>query len=252
SFTQSNNCFSQTETFDIITYTPPKDFKKESKNGVVNFTNVNMKTGGFCVIAIYASKTSLGDPQKDFSKDWKDLVVTPFKAEANPQTSTETTADGWEVVTAAAPIELDGAKMYIILTVASGFGKTMSIRTSLNDEAYTAQVDALFATMELDKTKSPTISTTNSSTTQTNGNAGKFGLMTYTAPPGWSHQIFGDGVVFKALDLPKDEFLAIQIMQPLNFSGSLEQALQKSYDEAAAMYKGSKMNYAGEGNYKKE
>ena len=41
-------------------------------------------------------------------------------------------------------------------------------------------------------------------------------------------------------------------MQPLNFSGSLEQALQQSFDEAAAMYNGTKMNYMGEGNYKKE
>ena len=44
----------------------------------------------------------------------------------------------------------------------------------------------------------------------------------------------------------------MQIMQPLNFSGSLEQALQQSFDEAAAMYNGTKMNYLGEGNYKKE
>ena len=31
----------------------------------------------------------------------------------------------------------------------------MSIRTSLNDQSYSAQVDALFETMQLDKTKTP-------------------------------------------------------------------------------------------------
>ena len=253
SFTQSNNCFSQTETFDIVTYTPPKDFKKDAKQGVVNYTNVNAATGGFCVIAMFASTVSTGNSENDFKREWKSLVETPYKAEANPKTETLKTDDGWEVVTAAAPIKLDGAELYVILTVASGFGKTMSIRTSLNDEAYTARVDALFASVKLDKIKSPVANNNNTLAEQTTtGNNGKFGLMTYSAPSGWSHQVFGDGVVFKPLDLPKDEFLAIQIMQPLNFSGSLEQALQKSYDEAAAMYKGSKMNYVGEGNYKKE
>ena len=69
----------QTETFDIATYTPPKDFKKDSKQGVVNYTCVNSTTGSFCVIAMYASTASTGDAEKDFKREWKELVETPFK-----------------------------------------------------------------------------------------------------------------------------------------------------------------------------
>ena len=199
----SSTCFSQTETFDIVTYTPPKDWKKEAKQGVVNYTNVNTTTGGFCVIAMYASTASTGDAQKDFDKDWKDLVVTPFSAEANPKTETQTTPEGWKVVTGAAPVKMDGIDCYIMLNVISGFGKTISIRTSLNDQSYSAQIDALFETMELDKTKTSTVNNNNTATTvQTNSGTGKFGLMIYTTPAGWSEQIFQDGVVFKPLDLP--------------------------------------------------
>lgn len=250
--TISVQVFSQTETFDIATYTLPKDFKKDSKPGVVNYTNVNMTTGGFCVIAMFASTASTGDAEKDFAKGWNELVATPYKAEANPKTETQTTAEGWDVITAATPIKLDGNDLYIILTVASGFGKTMSIRTSLNDPSYTEQVDALFETMELDQTQTATVNNNNTATSPAGSGTGKFGMMMYTAPTGWSHQSFPDGVVFNPLDLPADEHLAMQLMQPLNFSGSLEQALQQSFDEAAAMYNGTKMNYIGEGNYKKE
>jgi hypothetical protein len=239
--------FSQTEKFDIATYTPPKDFKKEAKSGVVNYTNVNMAAGTFCVITMYASTASSGDAKKDFINEWNELVVTPYKAEANPQTETETTDEGWNVVTAAAPVKLDGADVIIILTVASGYGKTMSIRTSLNDQSYTAQVDALFTSMELDKTKTSVVNNTTTKTVQTNTAVAKtgsykFGLMNYNAPAGWSHQIFGDGVVFKPLSLPADEHLAIQIMEPLNFSGTFEQAMAKSFEEATAMYKGTSMS----------
>lgn len=243
---------SQKETFDIITYTPPKDWKKDTKQGVVNYSNANTTTGGFCIITLYASTTSTGDAEKDFIKDWKELVVTPFKAEANPKTETQTTADGWKVVTGAAPIKLDGNDLYIILTVASGFGKTISIRTSLNDPSYSAQVDALFETMKLDKTKTSLMGNNNTATTQTNKTKGKFGLMEYTAPAGWSEQQFQDGVVFKPVDLPAGEHLAMQIMQPLNFAGNIEQAFQQSYDEAATMYKSTKMYYAGGAEYEKK
>ncbi len=245
----SSNCFSQTEIFDIVTYTPPKDWKKDAKPGVVNYTHVNTAAGTFCVLTIYASTASMGDAQKDFKKEWNELVVTPYKAGANPQTETQTTADGWKAVTGAAPIKLDGSDVYILLTVLSGFEKTVSIRCSMNDQSYSTQIDALFETMELDKTKTTAVNN-NIKPAQTNGAAAKFGLMNYIAPAGWSEEIFSDGVVFKPLGLPADEHLAMQIMQPLNFTGTLEQALAQSFEEATIMYNGTSM-YQSDGKYSK-
>ena len=245
------SAFAQSEKFDIATFTAPKDFKKDSKPGLLNFSNVNTTTGSFCVITIYASVPSAGDAKKNFDKEWKELVATPYKVALSPQTETQTTAEGWKLVTAAMPVKVDGNDIYVVLTVISGFGKSISIRTFLNDTSYTAQIDSLFASMQLDKTTSPTTSNNNSTVVPTNTSSGKFGSMVYTAPAGWSQQVFQDGVVFKPLDLPKEEHLAMQIMQPLNFAGSLEQALAKSYDEAAAMYKSTKMHEAGGGEYQK-
>jgi len=241
--------FAQTETFDIATYTAPSGFKKDSKQGVVNYININETKGSFCVIAIYESKASSGNAEKDFNNEWKDLVVAPYKAAPNPKTETQIT-DGWKIVNGAAPVKLDGTDCYIILTVASGFGKTMSVRTSINDDSYTATLDALFASMEFDKTKTAAVSSNNTATTVSNTGAAKFGFMTYTAPAAWSHQVFDEGVVFKPLDLPANEHLAIQIMQPLTASGTLEQALSKSFEEATIMYNGSSM-YQSDGKFSK-
>lgn len=249
--------FSQKETFDIATYTPPKNWKKEANTGVVNYTSVNTTTGRFCVITLYASKASSGDAQKDFNNEWKELVVMPYKAEANPEKQTQATSEGWKVVSAAAQAKLDGNDFYVLLSVISGFGKSISIRTSLNDASYTTQIDAFLGSVELDNTKKIPVTNNalhpvdNNSKELTSGGAGKFGLMMYKTPAGWSEQKFSDGVVFKPMDLPANEHLAMQIMQPLNFSGTLEQALSKSYDEAAIMYKSTKMYMAGEGNYQK-
>ncbi len=248
----STPAISQTETFDIVTYTAPRDWKKETNVGVVNFTNANTSTGSFCVIAIYASTASTGNPQKDFKRDWKELVATPFNAEANPKSETQITPEGWTVVTASAPVKQDGVDLYIMLTVASGYGKSLSIRTSLNDQAYIAQIDELFNTMELDKSASISTNNNNTNTVSnpTISAAGKFGALAYEAPTGWNEQKFSDGVVFKPVDLPSGEHMVIHIMQPLNAVGTLEQALAQSFDDATTMYNATNMYQAG-GKYGK-
>ncbi len=144
--------------------------------------------------------------------------------------------------------ESEIGKAVAFLTVISGFGKTVSILAVFNDQTYLDKVSAFVSGIDLDKTVAPT---TNPTSNQ-NNQSGKFGSMTYTAPIGWSEQQFVDGVVFKPQDLPANEHLTIQIMMPLNASGTLEQALQQSFNEAAVMYKATTMNYAGTGkNYDK-
>jgi hypothetical protein len=242
--------FCQTEKFDIVSYTAPKDFTRDNKKGVLNYTHVDTTTGKFCVISLFASTTSSGNAEKDFKKDWKELVQTPFKAIANPETETQST-DGWKTVTGASLVKMDGAEVYIILTVFSGFGKKFCVRTSLNDPAYTSRLDALFETMELDKTKKLTVNNNVTPTVQASEVGGKFGAMIYTTPAGWSEKTYTNGVEIKPVDLPADETLSMQILQPLNFSGTLQQALTKSYDEVAAMQNGTKMYYAGGAEFQK-
>jgi len=238
----AQSVLAQKETFDIATYIPPKDFKKELKQGAAVYTQVNTTSGEFCAIVMYPSTTSTGDDQKDFKREWASLVATPHKVSANPSTQTLTTTDGWKAVVGVSPVKVDGVDLYMMLYVFSGFGKTFSVKISTNQPSYATQIDALFATMELSKT-------TNTTTTAPAVGKSSFGLMKYNVPPNWSHQQFQDGVVFKAPGLPAGETLVIQIMQPLNGSGSLEQALKQSYDEAVGMYKATKMTEVSGGNY---
>lgn len=241
--------FSQTEKFDIISYTAPKDWKKDAKPGVVNYTNVNTTAGIFCVIALYASSPSSGDAQQDFNNQWSELVATPFSADASPKTEIQDTPEGWKLVTGGATIKMDGIDCFVILNVISGFGKTVSIRSSMNDQSYSTQIDALFESMDLDKAGAVNMNN-NAATVQPGEGAGKYGAMIYTKPSGWNEELYSNGILFKPSDIPANEYLAIQIMQPLNASGTLEQAIAQSFEEATTMYKGSPM-YGSGGKYSK-
>ena len=65
-------------------------FNRLSKNTLPFIDN---KKGTFCVLAIYSAIASKGNPQKDFAREWKDLVAKLYQTEANPKTETQTTTN---------------------------------------------------------------------------------------------------------------------------------------------------------------
>jgi hypothetical protein len=238
--------FAETEKLGVVSYTPPAGWKKTPKDNIVAFSDVNKTTAGFCIITLYGATPSDGTPQGDFDREWKTLVVKPLQADANPKTETEL-AGGWTKVASGAAVEFQGTKAVAFLTVFSGFGKSVGVLAVFNDKSYTTQVQAFLDGISIDKT-GPVAAIA----VPPNAQSGKFGSMIYTPPPGWTVQVFQDGVVFKPSDLPKDEQLAVQVLNPLKFSGSLEQAFTRSYDEAAAMYKVAKMHAAGGAEFKSD
>ena len=245
-----SSAFSQTESLGTVKYTPPAGWNKtQTQPNVVAFSIQNQTTGEFCIITLYGAGSGSGNAQNDFAKEWHSLVVQPLKAETNPKTETKSDA-GWTATAGGAAVDFQDGKALAFLTVFSGFGKTISVLGVLNDQTCLPQLEAFLISMKMDTSGPP--ATTQPAPTQTSqpGRSGSFGAMSYSSPAGWSEQQFSDGVVFKPLDLPAGEALSLQIMPPL-ISGTLDQALQQSYDEAAAMYKATKMHYAGGANYNK-
>ncbi|HSU29535.1 MAG TPA: hypothetical protein VLJ68_14205, partial [Chitinophagaceae bacterium] len=243
----------QTETFSIATYTPPKNWTKGGNTDVVTYTDFNTTTGAFCILAMYASSASLGDAEKDFKSEWMNKVSTPHGAEADPKTESETTPDGWKAVSASSPIKVQNLDAYAILTVFSGFGKKFSMLITLNDQSYINGIDALMHAMKLDKKATVTVATP---VTQELSNSGgsqyQFGKVMYHPPNGWNVTRYPDGDILSPADLPKGEFLEVWIHEPMNFSGTIEEALQKSYDETIVKLPAQPMREVNGGSYTKQ
>jgi hypothetical protein len=155
--TAASTVVCQSDTLDIIRFTPPAGWTKTNKDGAVVFSDVNKTTGAFCVLTIYASTPGAGTPKKDFANQWSDLVVKPFNASPDPKTQSQTGPDGWQITAGAAPVETEGSlKAYAVLTVFTGFGKTASVLALVNDESYLTKVSDLVAGIKLDKNPVPT------------------------------------------------------------------------------------------------
>ena len=208
----------QTETFDMATYSPPKGWQKEDRQSAVLYSQTNDSTGKFCAIIIFAGTTGTGDVVKDFNSQWNELAVKKYAADAKPTTDKAQTPDGWKTITAASLIKIEGTDAYIVLTVFSGFGKRISVLSTLNDQAYLAQLDTFLESIKLDKTKSivqkndtqkvnPVISDVPKS-----GEA-KFGHLIYTPIDGWKQTIFTNAVSFFPSDMLPGYNLELRIME---------------------------------------
>ena len=235
----------QTETFDIATYTPPQNFNKEEKPGGVVYSQANDSTGKFCAIIIFASTAGTGDVAKDFKLQWDELAVKKYAADAKPATEKAQTPNGWKTITGASAIKIQGTDAYIVLTVFSGFGKRVSVVSTLNDQAFLVQLDAFLETIKLDKTKSVSQKTippdSQKNDTQKINAAtsyvaitgdGKFGHMLFTPMKDWDMKRYTNGIIFKPSNLPDNRYIETRIMQSKPFSGSMQEALETSWNDA--------------------
>jgi hypothetical protein len=236
---------SQKENFDIIVYSPPKGWQKEIKKSFISYTTINENTGGFCLLALYVATAGSGSPLEDFEKEWNDLVVQPYRAEKNPKTETQTNANGWKVTAGAAPVQKDNISSYIILTVFSGFDKTISVLANLNDQVYIKDIDQFLETIKPDKMAilaNKNLPANKNEAITGNNQAGKFGQMIYAVPAGWKLKNYQNAISLSPGELPGGETLSIDLFSAINFSGTIEQALEKSYDEVCSILQVTKMN----------
>ena len=148
----SQTVFAQTEKLGIVQYTPPKGWAKTMKENIVTFSEVDEAAGKFCIITLYGVTAGTGTAQKDFTREWNNLVVKPFGGESNPKTETEA-IDTWTATAGGAAVDFNGTKALAFLTVLSSSGKTISILGVFNDEAYLTKLVAFSSSLDIKKEK---------------------------------------------------------------------------------------------------
>lgn len=133
--------FAQTETFDLATYTIPRDWKIVSKTAdLTGFNITNKLTGAYCQIALYKSMITMGNAQLDFDTEWHDLIAKTYNVSVKPDELPSTFDKGWEAKSGVAPFEFSGGKSIAMLVTMSGYGKRMSIVILTNTEDYNTEI----------------------------------------------------------------------------------------------------------------
>lgn len=128
-------CAQSQETFDLLTFTPPKGWKKEVKQNLITLTKVDNEKKRWCVIGIVKSTTSKGNIDADFESEWNELVVKQYQADSMQASAVEE-ADGWKIKAASGKFTYNQQSNAVILTTFSGYDRCVSILGTTNHASY--------------------------------------------------------------------------------------------------------------------
>lgn len=130
----------QKETFDLITYTAPKNWTKETGQNVVSYVSTDKNKKSWCRISIYKSTVSKGNIDTDFESEWNTLVAKTFNLTKAPEASEAVESDGWKIKSGARKFIFDKTNATALITTFSGFERCVSIVSFTNDQEYLASV----------------------------------------------------------------------------------------------------------------
>lgn len=143
--------FAQKETYDLVTYSPPKGWSRDETATITSFTIINKKNNSWCRINIVKSTISKGSIEQDFESEWQNLIVKNYNPAEALQLNEIQEADGWKIKTGAAKFTFSNNEATALLTTMSGFERCVSIVATTNNEDYIKDIEAFIASVELIK-----------------------------------------------------------------------------------------------------
>jgi len=141
----------QKETFDIVTYTPPKGWQKEVNGSAIVYTFIDKKDKSWCRVAIYKSTASKGNIENDFDSEWDILVAKQYQTTEPPSGTDTSEAEGWKIKSGAGKFIFNAKESLVLLTNFSGFGVCISIVAITPGQRYLKDIEGLIGSLELKK-----------------------------------------------------------------------------------------------------
>jgi hypothetical protein len=141
----------QTETFDLVTYSAPRDWAKNVTNNSISYTRVNEKDNTWCQIGIMKSTVSRGGVEADFESEWQDLIVRNYKPTGSRQLNEVEEKDGWKIKTGVVNFSFNNSDAIAMLATMSGNQRCISIVASTNSQDYMGDISALLSSVVLEK-----------------------------------------------------------------------------------------------------
>lgn len=242
-----SNAFGQLEKFDIATFVSPSGWQRLDSGGVLAFHDYHVDNGftSFAQIILFPSWTSNDTPMNNFQQEWNSMVVHATGSKTKSAVQSESTPEGWTVVTGSANISSRGMNYTCLLVTLSGFGKAMSVMVNTAGSYYAAAIEKFFNELNLDSKASFAADGQNKiASTPSSDRHGIITLSDYDfiVPEGWQVQNNNDHWLIQNME----SGCAIRILTPQPSSGNLEQDAKSVFD---MMYAGWNYQQKGEKQY---
>jgi hypothetical protein len=135
------------ETFDLLMFTPPEGWQKETTPDRISYTSKSHAT--YCQLTLYKSTPGSGNSQQDFKDQWRDLVAKRFKPDGQPEQVQEQHASEWNINAGTASYAWEDVPGMVMLTTMSDANEVISLVFIFNDETYLTDIERFMESVEI-------------------------------------------------------------------------------------------------------
>lgn len=137
----------QTETYDIVSYAPPANWKRETSASAVIYSRID--GGSWSQIGIYKSTASKGSIESDAQDEWQKIVLSQYTIIDKDETTKPETADGWSVISHSGVWQYQGSNVATILTTYSNGTVCLSVICNATAQPYLKDFKQLIQSLHL-------------------------------------------------------------------------------------------------------
>ena len=141
----SSAAVAQTQTFDVVSFTPPSGWAVAQDRDHVTFTFIDSAARTFVMLAVYNSTPGSGDTERDFSSEWNEVVAKSFSAGSAPLSTAGQMRTGLKFRDGSAQVrQQNGQPSYVRLLVFPADRRRFSVMLiATNEKALEARQPAV-------------------------------------------------------------------------------------------------------------
>ncbi|MFM7320601.1 MAG: hypothetical protein ACKO5K_03625 [Armatimonadota bacterium] len=140
---------SAADTFDIVSFTAPKGWKRSTVDQHLDFEVVDAKKGDYARASIFKAMPSLGGLDKDHDVNWKALAVEQLKA-TEAGTTTGKLEKGWQLKAGTGTFDFAGRRNAVVLLTFHQRDVQTCIVVVTNSDRWQKDIDAFLESVDLE------------------------------------------------------------------------------------------------------
>ncbi len=147
----SLHVFAQKQTYDVVSYTLPKDWQQQQIDGGLQLSITDNKTRGYALALITSVTASTASAIENFTNHWNILVKGSVTVNSEPTITDSAKENGWDIISGNANYTDGSNTGMATLITATANGQTVSTIVMTNTKQFQADLLTFLNSLELAK-----------------------------------------------------------------------------------------------------
>jgi hypothetical protein len=131
----------QTETFDVLAFSPPVGYERQQGKAGVQFSRSTDSQTKYCNITVYTSRPGTDNIKQEFIDEWTILIKNARNVDIPTETQTAPPEDGWSAIDGVAAVRSASGNYAISMVTIVGHSRVTSILIITNSDYFNDDIE---------------------------------------------------------------------------------------------------------------